>query len=67
MDKNQAEARFCEDEKQCDKSKLVKGKWSTIYDQAIKVELDNGQRFVTNFRYNVKPSVSTDPLTDENL
>ena len=64
MDKNQAEARFCASEKECDKSKPTKGKWSTIYDQAIKVELENGQRFVTNFRYNIKPSVSTEPLTD---
>jgi hypothetical protein len=67
MDKNIAEAKFCQSEKECDKAKTVKGKWSTIYDQALKVELENGQRFITNFRYNVKPSVSTDPLTDTNL
>lgn len=67
MDKNIAEARFCQSEKDCGGAKLVKGKWSTVYDQALKVELENGERYVTNFRYNVKPSVSTDPLTDQNL
>ena len=34
------------------------GTWSTIYDQAMRVELDNGLRFITNFRYNVKQSLS---------
>ena len=38
------------------------GTWSTIYDQAFRVELDNGLRFLTNFRYNLKPSISADPL-----
>lgn len=28
------------------------------------VELDNGQRFIANFRYNLKKSVSEDPLFD---
>jgi len=28
------------------------------------VELDNGTRFVTNFRYNAKPQLSQDPLHD---
>ena len=30
----------------------------------MRVELDNGVRFITNFRYNVKPSISSDPVTD---
>jgi hypothetical protein len=30
----------------------------------MRVELDNGVRFLTNFRYNVKPSISADPVTD---
>ena len=42
----------------------VGGSWSTIYDQAMKVELDNGLRFITNFRYNIIPQESTDPLAD---
>jgi hypothetical protein len=40
------------------------GTWSTIYDQAMRVELDNGVRFVTNFRYNVLDSISKDPVGD---
>jgi hypothetical protein len=35
MAENKAEATFAD-------KKSVKGKWSTIYDQAIKVELENG-------------------------
>ena len=30
----------------------------------MRVELDNGARFVTNFRYNIKPELSKDPLAD---
>ena len=40
------------------------GTWSTIYDQAMKVELNDGTRFVTNFRYSVDDSVSKDPVAD---
>ena len=40
------------------------GTWSTIYDQAMRVELDNGTRFITNFRYNIKPDISNDPIAD---
>ena len=42
----------------------INGTWSTIYDQAMRVELDNGIRFISNFRYNLKPSVSADPVGD---
>ena len=30
----------------------------------MRVELDNGVRFLTNFRYNLKPEVSKDPLAE---
>ena len=30
----------------------------------MKVELDNGLRFLTNFRYNTKPTLTKDPLND---
>lgn len=30
----------------------------------MRVELNNGQRFVTNFRYNIKPSISENPNAD---
>jgi len=33
-----------------------------IYDQAFNVELENGLRFVSNFRYNLKPSIAKDPF-----
>jgi hypothetical protein len=42
----------------------IKGTWSTIYDQAFRVELDNGMRFTANFRYNIIPDLSKDPLAD---
>jgi len=61
------QASFCKSETECDRSKSIKGKWSTIYDQAMKVELDNGLRFVSNFRYNVKPTLSPEPLNDKLL
>jgi hypothetical protein len=33
----------------------------------LKIELDNGLRFVTNFRYNAKPTLSAEPLNDKLL
>ena len=66
QDGNVAEARFCENAA-CSKAQAVKGKWSPIYDQALKVELENGQRFVANFRYNAKTTLSADPLNDWQL
>ena len=33
---------------------VQKGKWSTIYNQSLLVELESGMKFVTNFRYNFK-------------
>lgn len=35
-----------------------------IYDQAFIIELDNGIRFLSNFRYNMKDTISKDPLTE---
>lgn len=35
-----------------------------VYDQAFKVELDNGLRFLSNFKYTVKPTISKDPTQD---
>ena len=43
---------------------ILAGTWSTVYDQAIRVELEDGTRFVSNLRYNLKPSISGDPLAD---
>ena len=46
----------------CDKT-LIKGRWTAVYDQALNIELDNGQRFLANLRYNLKHAVAKDPLT----
>ena len=35
-----------------------------IYDQAFSLEFENGQRFMTNFRYNLKPTISKDPFSE---
>jgi len=35
-----------------------------IYDQAFIVELDNGTRFLSNFRYNIKDTITKDPLSE---
>lgn len=40
----------------------VKGNWMPFYDQAFKVELDNGMRFITNYRYSLKDYITKDPL-----
>jgi hypothetical protein len=63
MDKYQVEATFCKNGTECEE-KHTAGNWSPIYDQAFKVELDNGVRFLTNFRYDVKAEISTDPTKD---
>lgn len=42
----------------------MSGKWSTVYDQSFKIELDNGIRFLANFRYSIKPSISQVPEKD---
>jgi len=58
-----ASAKYCPGGKTCEQS-VVQGTWSTIYDQAFRVELENGMRFITNFRYNIKPEISQDPFKD---
>lgn len=63
MDKYQALATFCQAGKECE-TKAETGVWSPIYDQAFKLELNNGLRFVTNYKYCLKPQVSTDPTKD---
>ena len=60
MDKYQAQAQKCESETVCSSEK-VQGVWSPIYDQSFEVELENGLRFLTNFKYTVKSDVSPKP------
>jgi len=62
MENYKAEAVFCANDKKCD-TKVIAGKWTSIYDQAFNIELDNGLRFLTNFRYNLKPELAKDPFT----
>lgn len=35
-----------------------------IYDQAMNIELDNGQRFLSNFRYEIKDDITKDPIAE---
>ena len=51
LDDYKATAKFCKDGKKCEQTE-IKGKWTPVYAQSLVVELDNGLRFVTNFRYN---------------
>lgn len=64
MDKFQVQAVFCEGGKDCAKEHIA-GNWSPIYDQSFKIELENGIRFVTNFKYSLKSEISKDPLKDD--
>ena len=43
----------------CTDTTEVNGSWMAFYDQAFKVDLNNGQRFLTNFRYSVKTGTPT--------
>lgn len=61
MENYKVEAVLCEGGKKCG-TEEIKGKWTSIYDQAFNIELDNGMRFIANFRYDIKPEVSTDPF-----
>lgn len=63
MDKFQVEAVLCKDGVTC-ATEHVGGTWSTIYDQSFKIELDNGIRFVSNFKYSVDPHISALPQKD---
>lgn len=40
----------------------MNGQWLAFYDQALKVELENGKRFLTNWRYSLKEYVQSDPI-----
>ena len=40
----------------------VSGQWIAFYDQAMKIELEDGSRLITNYRYSLKEYVNSDPL-----
>ena len=64
MDKYEAEATFCKKGKDCQPNH-ISGTWSPIYDQSLLVELENGLRFLSNFKYALKPEISTDPVKEQ--
>lgn len=43
-------------------SKVFKGNWTPYYDSSMIVSLENGLKFIANFRYNVKQSITKDPM-----
>jgi hypothetical protein len=53
MENYKAEAVYCKNGEKCSET-IIPGRWTSIYDQAFNIELDNGMRFITNFRYNLK-------------
>lgn len=63
MDKFQVEAILCKDGVSCAPEHLT-GTWSPVYDQSFTVELENGLRFLANFKYNIKGSISHNPQRD---
>ena len=69
MDAYKVEAFKClgESSSNCVAKEKISGKWSPIYAQSLLVELDNGVRFVSNFRYNVKKNVTPNPLKENDL
>ena len=61
MDKYQVQAQLCKEEgKECAKEQVA-GTWSPVYDQSFEVELENGLRFLTNFKYTLKNDISKNP------
>lgn len=61
MDNYKAEGKFCKGGKDCESSP-ISGMWSPIYDQSMNVELENGLRFIINFKYTLK-NQHKDPST----
>ena len=39
-------------------------KWMAFYDQALKIDVDEETRLLTNYRYSVKEYVESDPVKD---
>jgi hypothetical protein len=60
MDKYQVQAQLCESGKECS-SEQIGGSWSPVYDQSLEIELDNGLRFLSNFKYTIKSDISKNP------
>ena len=52
-DNYEAVAVKCTGKNQCGPE--IQGTWSTIYDQSLRVLLEDGTRLLANFRYNMRP------------
>ena len=63
LENYKCEAVLCRNGEKCS-DEVIPGKWTLIYDQAFNIELDNGMRFISNFRFNLKSSESKDPVKD---
>lgn len=54
--------------KTCDKGKCdglpIAGTWFAFYDQAFKVDLETGLRFIANYKYAVKEYVTANALVE---
>ena len=57
MDNYKVEAVLCKDGGKCG-TEIINGHWTAIYDQAFNIELDNGMRFLANYRYDIKNDIS---------
>ena len=55
------DAKFCKggNTSFCEKEPVI-GRWQTIYDQTLIVELENDLRFIGTFRYQLKKNVTHD-------
>jgi hypothetical protein len=56
-----AEAAFCRNANTSNCETSMQGTWLNYYDQAIMVELENNLRFTANFKYTIKPNITTNP------
>ena len=67
MDNYKVEAIKCEGSSgNCVAAKQITGKWSPIYAQSLLVELDNGLRFISNFKYTLKDEYNSDLIHNMN-
>ena len=67
MDNYKVEAIKCEGSStNCIAKKQITGKWSPIYAQSLLVELENGLRFISNFKYTLKDSYNSDLIHNKN-
>jgi hypothetical protein len=47
------------------KGVTVSGTWDDLYDQSLLVTLDNGVRYIANYRHNIKNMAQADSVRAE--